>query len=190
MLRKVLDANVIVYSLLEDHPAGEACDRLLRSGRYDFYTTPLTPFEVYFILRRVYNVRREEASSRALSLFDSPLRFTAIGPEDARRALERCVTRSVDANDSLLIQLCLRSEIPSLASDDQRLLKACEEEGVQPQSPLGEEHRRRMQQWEEEKLPPSGLPRLLKRIHGWLGDVNPEAADLFHEATGGLRHPP
>jgi len=189
-LRKALDTNIIVYALLEEHPAGEACDRLLRSGRYDFYTSPLTPFEVYFILRRVYNVGRQEASSKALSLFDSPLGFTEVGREDARRALERCVARDVDANDALLIQLCLRSEIPSLASDDQRLLKACEEEGIQPQSPIGEEHRRRMQLWEQEKLPPSGLPRLLRRIHGWLGNVNPEAAELFLEATGGLRHLP
>lgn len=189
-MRKTVDANVIVYSLLDDHPAADACDSLLRSGRYDFYATPLTPFEVYFVLRRIYGVEKKEASNRALSLFDSPLSFTEIGRDEAETALRRCVTYDIDANDSLLIQSCLRFGIPSLTSDDQRLLKACEEEGIQPQSPIGEEHRRKMVLWEEEKLPPSGLPRLLKRIHSWLGDVNPEAATLLLEATGGLRHLP
>ncbi len=190
MLRKALDTNIIVYSLLEDHPAAAACDSLLRSGRYDFYTTPLTPFEVYYNLRRVYGVRGMEASSKALSLFDSPLRFAEMGSKEFRAALERCIAHGIDANDGLLIQMCLHLQIPSIASDDQRLLKTCEGEGIQPQSPVGEEQRRMMRRWEEEKLPPSGLPRLLKRIHSWLRGVNPDVADKFLEATGEFRHLP
>jgi len=190
MLRKALDTNIVAYALLGDHPAAEACDSLLRTGRYEFHATPLTPFEVYYVLRRVYNIGKEGASSKALALFDSPLTFTHIGPEDAGKALRKCVDYEVEANDGLQLQLCLRTEIPSLASDDQRLLHACEGEGIQPQSPIGEEHRRRMRLWEEEKLPPSGLPRLLKRVHGWLAEVNPKAAKQFLEATGGLRRLP
>ncbi len=187
MLRKALDTNIIVYSLLEDHPASQVCDALIRSGRYDFHTTPLTPFEVYFALRRAYSIPKEEASEKALSLFDSPLTFAEIGTEDARTALKRCVAHDLDANDSLLIQACLRSNIPSLTTDDKRLLKASEENGILPQTPIEEEHRKKMRQWEADNLPPSGLPRLLRSIHSWLEDTNTEIAREFLDATKGLR---
>ncbi|MCP8322433.1 MAG: type II toxin-antitoxin system VapC family toxin [archaeon] len=190
MLKKVLDTNIIVYSILEDHPASQVCDSLIRDKRYSFYTTTLTPFEVYFVLRRIYGVEREEASSKALSLFKSPLIFTEIRPQDAKVALKRCIDYDLDVNDSLLIQACLNSGIPSLASDDRRLLKISEVEGIHPQSPIQKEHREKMQQWEKEKLLLSGLPRILKRIHIWLGRINPQVAQQFLESTGELRHLP
>jgi len=190
MLRKAIDANIIVYSLLEDHPAAQVCDSLLRGDRYDFYTTPLTPFEVYYALRNVYGIEREKASKKALSLFESPLKFSVMSPEHAKAALERCIVHGLDSNDSLLIELCLSSQIPSLASDDRRLLKTCGEMGIQPQSPVSEDQRLMMRLWEDEKLPKSGLLRLLKRIHGWLNDINPETAEKFFEDSDGLHHIP
>lgn len=190
MLKKALDTNILVYALLENHPASAVCDGFIKSGKYDFYATPLTPFEVYFVLRRVYNITKDKAASTVLALFDSPLRFTEIGAEDARIAMKRCIRHGLDSNDSLLIQACLRSGIPSLASDDRGLCKVSEAEGIQTQSPIEEKHRKSMQHWEEENLPPSGLPRFLKRVHDWLETVNPESAGQFLEATGKLRHLP
>lgn len=154
MPKKALDSNLIIYSLLEDHPASAVCDALLRSPKYTFYATPITPFEVYFVLRRVYGVLKDEAASKALALFDTPLRFVEVGMQDAQLALKRAVTYDIDMNDSLLIQESLRLDIPSLSSDDRRLLKVCEGEGVHPQTPIGEEHRKKMGQWEEERLHP------------------------------------
>lgn len=190
MLKKTLDTNVIVYSLLKGHPASDACDSLIRDGKHIFYTTPITPFEVYYILMRVYGIRKEEAASKALALFDSPLFFTEITVEDARPALKRCAAQDLDANDSLILQACLNSGIPSVSSDDRRLLKIGELEGINTQSPITEEHRERMREWEEEKLPPSGLPRLLKRVHSWMARGNPQTAQRFFDATKGLRHIP
>lgn len=190
MTKKALDTNIIVYSLLEEHPASTVCDALVRNSKYAFYATPITPFEVYFVLTRVYGVQKGEASVNALSIFDSPIRFLEIGAEDARAALGRSVNYDIDMNDSLLIQESLKGDIPSLTSDDRRLLKVCDEEGIQPQALIGEEDRKKMQHWEEEKLAPSGLPRVLNRVHGWLRKTDPEITNLFFEATGGLRHLP
>lgn len=117
------------------------------------------------MLRRVYGVDSERASGKALSLLEAPINFVAAEQKDITSALNRCVLQDLDANDSLLLQACLNLDIPSLASDDRRLLKACEAEGVNSQSPVAEEHRESMRRWEAEKLLPSGLPRLLGRVY-------------------------
>jgi len=39
-LERGLDANLLVYSLLEGHPASAACEQFIR-GRTGWFTTPL-----------------------------------------------------------------------------------------------------------------------------------------------------
>jgi predicted nucleic acid-binding protein len=190
MGKVALDTNLIVYSLIEGHPASGVCDSFIKDPRRSFYTTSLTPFEVYYALHRVYNVPRIDAASKALSLLEAPLTIVDVATADVRPAIERCSSKSLDVNDSLLIQMCVGLDIPSLASDDRRLLKACEEEGIQPVSPIDDEQRQLMLKWEQEKLPPSGLPRLLARIHNWMQQADPQVARTFLQATGNLRHMP
>lgn len=190
MAKKALDANIIIYALLADHPAAEVCEAYIADSRHKFYTTALTPFEVYFILHRVYGVPRSDAGARALSLLDAPLTVVDVTSSDLRGALQRCVESGLDTNDSLLIQMCLRLEIPVLASDDRRLLTACEKEGIHPECPLEEEHRQLMREWEKTRLFPAGAPRVLGRVYAWLRDTDPRIASSFLEASGRLRHPP
>ena len=157
-MRKALDAGILVYALLENHPASQICGSLLRSGRYAFYATALTPFEVYFVLRKIYAIEPQEAATKALALFDLPLHFTDITASDAQVALRTCIEHGIDANDGLLLQACLRLNVPSFGSEDRRMLKAGATKGLYPQSPIGPIVRRRMQQWEREKLPNRGPP--------------------------------
>jgi len=190
MPKKGLDANIIVYSLLDGHPASEPCDAYIKDSRHKFYTTSLTPFEVYFALHRVYGVPRPSAASKALSLLDAPLTIVDVRSSHLHAAITRCETKGLEANDSLLIEMCLSLEIPSLASDDRRLLKACEEQGIHPECPIGEDQRRRMQVWEKTKLAQAGAPRPLARVHSWMRERNPQLAESFLEASGNLRHIP
>jgi len=100
------------------------------------------------------------------------------------------MTFSCGDNDSLLKQMCVSSEIPCLVSDDQRLLRVCEEEGIHPECPIGEDHRRLMQEWENAKLVPAGVPRLLSRVYSWMQENSPQLAERFLEASGNLHHLP
>ena len=190
MPKKGLDSNIIVYSLLEDHPASEVCGGYLKDSRHTFYTTSLTPFEVYFALHRIYGIPPAEASSKVLSLLQAPLTIFDVRASDLHAAIRRCATKGIETNDSLLVQMCVSSEIPSLVSDDRRLLRVCEEEGIHPECPIGEDHRRLMQEWEKAKLVPAGLPRLLSRVHSWMQEINPQLAESFLQASENLRHLP
>lgn len=190
MPKKGLDANIIVYSLLDDHPASELCDAYMKDSRHKFYTTSLTPFEVYFALHRVYGIPRPDAASKALSLLDAPLTIVDVRSSYLHPAIARCANEGLEANDSLLIEMCLSSDIPSLASDDRRLLKACEEQGIHAECPIGEDERQRMREWENTKLAQAGARRLLTRVYTWMQERNPQLAESFLEASGNLRHLP
>jgi predicted nucleic acid-binding protein len=70
-----LDAMLIVYSLLDDHPASAVCESFIRE-RTHWLTTTLTLFEAKAILTKVYAVDATLASQR-LSQFSA-------GPIDIR----------------------------------------------------------------------------------------------------------
>ena len=131
-MKKLIDANLLIYALIEDHPASSVCEAFIRKeNRYrKLYTTMLTPFEVFHVLWRIYGLKREQAMEKALSLFNSPLSFIPITEEVARISLEKIVEYKIDSNDALLLTSSILYDIPSLASDDRKLLKASNEEGI------------------------------------------------------------
>ncbi len=192
MLRKMIDANILVYALVEGHPATDACEEFIRrvSEKKLLVTTPLTPFEIYYVLWRIYGLSRNEAFEQAVSLFDSPIEFMRITEEDARMALKKVVEHSIEANDALLLVSCLQHGISSLASDDTRLLKACQEEGVHTEKPIDAKISQKMEMWEKEKLPEKGAQRMLLRIYNWLLDKDPKVAEEFKQATGNMKRLP
>ena len=191
-MKKLIDANLLIYALIEDHPASSVCEAFIRKeNRYrKLYTTVLTPFEVFHVLWKIYGLKREQAMEKALSLFNSPLSFIPITEEVARISLEKIVEYKIDSNDALLLTSSILYDIPSLASDDRKLLKASNEEGIHTQSPINEKLRRDMNEWEKEKLASKGIPRILQRIYKWLLDIDNEIAEEFKKATNNLKQLP
>mgnify|MGYP000080908097 CR=1 FL=1 len=63
MLRKMIDTNLLVYALMEGYPATAVCDEFLRrvSEKKLLITTPLTPFEIFYVLWRIYGLNRKRA---------------------------------------------------------------------------------------------------------------------------------
>jgi hypothetical protein len=54
-LERGLDATLLVYSLLENHPASAICEQFIRTHT-GWFTTILTLLEVKAILTKVYGV--------------------------------------------------------------------------------------------------------------------------------------
>jgi hypothetical protein len=59
---RVLDASILVYSLLQGHPAEAACEQFLRP--YSWLTSPLVLFEAKTIMTKVYGVNPVLASQK------------------------------------------------------------------------------------------------------------------------------
>ena len=74
-----LDAMLIVYSLLDDHPASDACELFIRD-HVNWFTTTLTLLETQAILTKVYDVDVNLASQQLSDL-------TGLTPEQVSKLL-------------------------------------------------------------------------------------------------------
>jgi hypothetical protein len=56
--------------------------------------------------------------------------------------------------------------------------------------PLDAVLRQQVAAWENTNLPGKGLPRILRRVHQWLSQTHPQAAQNFWSQTGAASHLP
>ena len=91
----------------------------------------------------------------------------------------------IDLADAVLLQLAQKTGAGELATDDQRLGKVCLQYGITAVSPMNAPLRQAVASWEAAHLPPKGLSRVLRRVHQWLSQPHPQAAQDFWAQTGG-----
>jgi predicted nucleic acid-binding protein len=72
-----LDAMLIVYSLLNDHPASLACERFIRNMP-GWFTTVLTLLEARAILTKVYSVGGKQASQKLAQFAAGPILVVSV----------------------------------------------------------------------------------------------------------------
>jgi predicted nucleic acid-binding protein len=180
---------VLVYSLLQGHPASLACEQLLRfhSG---WFTSPLVLAEAKHILTRVYQVDAATATGKLLQFASGPVVLLELDQAAISAAFGFSDTQGLDLTDAVLLYLTRRHGAAHLATDDQRLTQACPAFGITPTSPLDAVLRQQVAAWEVAHLPAKGLPRILHRVHQWLTQAHPLAAQDFWSRTGAGSHLP
>jgi predicted nucleic acid-binding protein len=160
-MKRLIDTNVLVYALIDNHPASSVCETFIREqqDRHTFYTTTITPFEIFHILWKTYGLEVLQVLEKVVAAVNSPLSFIQISERIMRIAFKKRIEYKLDTNDALLLAVALVQDIPSIVSDDRNLLKACEQEGLIGVSPLDESVREKIVQWEKENLPEKGISR-------------------------------
>src|SRR5438309_8433547 len=71
-LERGLDTMLIVYSLLQGHPAATPCEQFIRS-QTGWFTTPLAIFEAKAVLTKVYGVPAGLASQKLVHFLAAPI---------------------------------------------------------------------------------------------------------------------
>jgi hypothetical protein len=97
---------------------------------------------------------------------------------------------SSSSTDAVLLHLTQKLGGAFLATEHQRLAWAPTASGITPVSRLDRTLRNQVAAWEAIHLAPKGLPRVLHRVHQWLGLAHPKAAQEFWSQTGGADHLP
>ena len=184
-----LDAMLIVYSLLEAHPASTTCEQFIRSHS-GWFTTAFTLFEAKAILTKVYAVDTTLASRKLAQFAAGPIVVTAVDSLTAFAAMDTADTLGLDLTDTVLLQAVQARGALWLATDDTKLAQVCRRVGVTPETPIDAALRRQMVTWEAANLPAKGLPRVLRQIHQWLHRLAPSTAEDFWSHTGGGSHLP
>jgi predicted nucleic acid-binding protein len=188
-LERGLDTVLLVYSLLQGHPAALPCEQLLRAHS-GWFTSPLVLLEARNILTRVYAVNAAAATKKLTQVAAGPLVLLDLDAAATVSAFHLAQTHGLDLTDAVLLHLAHQQKAGYLATDDQRLAQACRLFGITPQSPIDVPLARQIAAWETANLSPKGLPRILRRVHEWLSQGHPQAAQDFWSLTGGGSHLP
>ena len=184
-----LDAMLIVYSLLDDHPASAACESLIRD-HVSWFTTTLTLLEAKAILTKVYAIDINLTSQQLSQFSAGPIEIIEVDLPTILAAMQTADTLEIDITDAVLLQATRARGANILATDDRKLIQACHQVDIAVENPIDVSLRRQMASWEAENLPQKGLPRILRRIHLWLHQKDQEIAEDFWSQTGGGSHLP
>lgn len=179
---------LVVYSLLGGHPAAESCEAFL-SSRSHWRSSVLVQIEVRSVLIKAYSVAPESVDA-GLSLLSKRVHFAELTSDALENALELSRTSSLDLTDAVLLQECLEAGINVLATDDRKLRNAAIERGIEVATPVDEQLRKRVSEWEAEHLPARGIARILSAVQRWLEPRDASIAEEFRNATGSGSHLP
>lgn len=184
-----LDTMILVYALLDDHPASEVCEEFIRQ-KQGWITSALHLLETYSVLTKIYGVSLSDAAQAIQHLQNSPLRVVPVDGTTAGQATQIAVNLNLDLTDAVLLETCRSWGVKCVATEDKRLTQICTVSGLQVETPLDEAMRLQVSQWESAHLPQKGAARVLRRVHTWLGEHAPEVSELFWNHTGGCSHLP
>lgn len=188
-LERGLDTMILVYSLLQGHPANGPCEQLIRAHT-GWFTSPMVLIEAKHILAKVYSVDPATATTSLLQVASGPVVLLDLDQTTILAALPFADANGLDITDAVLLNLTRRHGAAYLATEDQRLVQACGAAGITVLSPIDAALRQAVAAWEAAHVPPKGLPRVLRRVHQWLSQSYAQAAQDFWSSTASGSHLP
>jgi predicted nucleic acid-binding protein len=181
---KAIDSNLLVYASLANHPAMAACEKYIL-GYPVWFTSIVNLIELWRVLVAVYGVSESDADAKFTDLCRALVVEDLTAPV-AAAALSLRQSHGIDFNDAVLLESCRQRGVTVLATDDAQLAIACATMGINVENPVTPAVRAQMTIWENQNLPPKGLPRILLRVHRWIEQEDAALAHAFHSATQGL----
>ncbi len=188
-LERGLDTMILVYSLLQGHPAALPCEQFFRAHS-GWFSSPLVLAEAKYVLTKVYGVSDGAATAQLVQFAGGPVVLLDLDLATVISAFQLANVHGLDLTDAVLLHLAHRHGARCIATEDQRLAQACVQRGITPASALDAALRQQTAAWEAVNLAPKGLPRMLRRVHQWLSQTHPQAAQDFWSVTGGGSHLP
>ena len=95
-----LDAMLIVYSLLDGHPASAACESFIRDHT-SWFTTTLTLLEAKAILSKVYAIDANLASQQLSQFSTGPIEIIEVNLPIILEAMKIADTLKIDITDAV-----------------------------------------------------------------------------------------
>ncbi|MBC8229938.1 type II toxin-antitoxin system VapC family toxin [bacterium] len=188
-MKRGLDTMIIVYSLLDDHPASTVCEQFIRT-QTGWFTTTLTLFEVKAVLTKIYAVETILVTRKIELFAPGPIAVVEIDLSTAIASMKLADAFRIDMTDAVFLHTSQTIGASELATDDNLLAQVCKQIGITPETPIDSELRKHLAKWEDENLPMKGLPRILRNIHHWLSQNDLRIAQDFWSQTGGGSHLP
>src|SRR5438045_64765 len=100
-LERGLDTMLIVYSLLQGHPASIPCEQFIR-GSTGWFTSAVALFEAKGVLTKIYGVQPALASQKLNQFAAGPIVVLDVDRPTALAALALADTHGLDLADAVL----------------------------------------------------------------------------------------
>ena len=184
-----LDTMILVYSLLQGHPAALLCEHFLRSHS-GWFTSPVVLIEAKNVLVKVYSESANAVTAKLHQFAAGPVVVLDLDQATVATAFQLADSQGLDFSDAVLLHLAHRHRAGYIATEDLRLTQACQSFSITPISPLDTALRQQVAAWESANLPSKGLPRVLRRVYQWLSQTHPQAAQDFWSHTSSGSHLP
>src|SRR5437016_3618433 len=119
-LERGLDPMILVYSVLQGHPAALACEQFLRTHS-GWFTSPLVLVEGKNVLTKVYSVDAHTATQKMVLFAAGPITLLDLDGPGAFSAFQLADTHGLDLTDAVLLYLTGQHGAGYLATEDQNL---------------------------------------------------------------------
>ena len=184
-IEKILDSNILIYSILEDHPASDVSEKLLLSceNKFTWTTSPITFLETFHVLIKIYGQDKSKTLHKIKEAMKSPLDIKPLNMQLIFSSLEKSIKHLIDTNDAILLQIAIDFGIPIIATDDKKLINACESYGIICENPINDNIRKHMSEWELKNLPKKGITRIYSNVYNWLQQIDKKIANKFKSET-------
>ena len=191
-IRRVIDSNIIIYSLLENHPACSDCASYLTQFDVDglLFSTVDSLSEIYQVMHGFYKIESSIILDHIKDLLNSRITFLNLDQDDLNPLFEIVAQNNLQVNDIKLYLLAQKLQAPILVTDDGTLGNFAQSHQLLHETPIQPETRAQMDEWEQEHLPKKGLPRVLKRIFIYLENLDKLIATQFRNDSGNFRQIP
>ncbi|MBI3972786.1 MAG: hypothetical protein HY332_16035 [Chloroflexi bacterium] len=178
-----MDTPLLVYQAITNHPAKPIVEDELRHGVWG--STVFVLSECFQILSGQYALTPEDAEAAVDRLARSPLHWAAADLAQVTTAVRQRSRHRLQTADAVLLLLA-QDDRGVLVSQDRRLLRVAQAEGIAVRNPISPALASDIARWETQHLPDKGLPRVLAAVERWLRREDAQAANRFFEATAQL----
>ncbi|RLE58940.1 MAG: hypothetical protein DRJ32_05525 [Thermoprotei archaeon] len=140
---RMLDADILSYSLLENHVASPYVKPLIEKGlvgEIELYVTHTVLLEAYNTLYWYYRVRPRSKVASKIELVARGLNL--IPPSSGGFTI--AVEENVPLGDALLLATALENRIPIIVSNDKHIEKLCRKYGLIFENPIPQNIRSQM----------------------------------------------
>ncbi len=186
-IRHVVDSNILVYSLLKNHPAHQDCATYLANLDFEntLYSTLNSIDELYHVLLLYYQLTPDEILHNIRGIMESSIVFMHPGT-GKEGACKIALENNLHLNDCELYFLALEVQAPVFVTEDVNLARFVQRQGLLWETPIQPSTRLEIARWEQMHAPAKGLPRILTQVYRYLDKRNGDVAREFKEATANL----
>ena len=182
---KILDSNILIYMLLENHPANQDCASYVLEGKDSsrYFSIVDCLDEFYYVLNTFYGIKPAKIMEKINQLLNTEIQFLNLSIEDCKKSFEEAVISNLQIHDMKLYLLAQKLDASIVVTDDKKFRSFLQEKDFTAITPIQERTRIMMNDWEKKFIPKKGLSRVLLHVFKYLDIQNPELSESFRSDT-------